>query len=361
VRIAVLVPGFMGSALHERGQELWSANFLVNYARLLDDPEFLEWSPGQEPASATLIEDFCVSKRLPWLRKKIWNRLLGFLEADAEFGAPGRILKAGYDWRQSVLDTASDLSDAIDTHIASSPGGDVESPELTFIAHSMGGLVVRCAIAGGLIAPERVDRLIQIGSPLEGSAEAFDGAYRSGRLPFLRELTTLVRWRNAHQFFESLLRSIQTFPSSYQLMPPAGDNFLYFPPTRRENPFDNRFPSSIPSSLRATAVAAHTALQGAEGVIAANGIASHTVYSDWNQASVDLVYHVMTTAGSAPGYRILDVEDETREGDGTVAAASASGSSATSRQWPLKNVDHAYMCHEKKVVEYLRTILDEPR
>ncbi|MGA8221597.1 MAG: hypothetical protein WB780_08075, partial [Candidatus Acidiferrales bacterium] len=107
-----------------------------------------------------------------------------------DFGDPSKIIGVGYDWRQSNLDSADDLAAQITKFLGSAiskPPPPNEERRLTFIMHSMGGLVVRIAIARDLIDSGWIDRLIHIGSPLYGAQSAFGSLYRGGDiLPLTR-------------------------------------------------------------------------------------------------------------------------------------------------------------------------------
>lgn len=74
-----------------------------------------------------------------------------------------------YDWRQDNAKSAEQLKNYIDLVAAVHPGSQVD-----IIAHSMGGLVARRYIIDN---PDRVDRLITLGTPFLGAPKTIPGMY----------------------------------------------------------------------------------------------------------------------------------------------------------------------------------------
>jgi hypothetical protein len=351
----------MGSVLYyerapDRRQEIWGANFRENYVRLLSNPTLLNWSGNV--AQASLLENIHGSNVVPWPKVRLWQRLLDFLGEHPEFGQPERLVKIGYDWRRSLPESATDFAATLRTRAAAAAGTSGKEVRFTFITHSMGGLLLRCAIGQGAIDPRAIDRVIHIGAPLEGAPSAFLAAYQSGGLPFLQELSRLIKWRNAQQFFDILLKNVQTFPSIYQLMPPVGRNFLFFSLDNRANPLDPSQAAYIPPNLRQLAIEAHSILVDAERTIIKSGVKVYTIHTELHSTRpTDIVFRVQPLPPPTTSYRVLEVVGRTREGDGTVPAESARGGHAGSYPKPLANVTHASMCNNEKVVDLLPTIL----
>ncbi len=119
-----------------------------------------------------------------------------------------------YDWRTDLGAPARALAARLAAESA---------PEIAIIAHSMGGLIGRRAMA--LPGFERVRRFITLGVPHHGSFGAVQAI--RGTYPVVRRLAALDRVHDA----ESLAtRVFSTFPSIHQLLPtlslhPAGDLF----------------------------------------------------------------------------------------------------------------------------------------
>jgi hypothetical protein len=359
-RVAVVIPGIMGSSLYYsqgRGQryEIWGEDFYENYKRLLSNSTLLRWDGT--PAESSLLESVYPSTRIRLKKIPLWEALLGFLNKHPEFGNNGQTLKHSYDWRQSLLETARHLGERIDRHtedLVSRRGLADEDLRYVFFTHSMGGLVVRIALALGALDPVKVDRIVHIGTPLRGAPAAFRSAYERGSLPLLRELFRIFYRKNEERFFEHLLRNIRTFPSIYQLMPPAHEEYLFYSPGHRSNPLGEH---SICDDKRELANQAHQRLTEGEEVITAHNIKTYTIYSESHtKCKTDREYEVQQLGQPEPGYRIFNVIS-TDMGDGTVLKWSAEGSGYNCKRKPLQNVTHAYMCNQSRVVELLPGIL----
>jgi hypothetical protein len=360
-RVAVVVPGIMGSVLYyanASGQrhEIWSENFLQNYDRLLSNPAVLRWNG--RPAESSLLENIYVSHFLPFPKVRIWKKLLQHLEGHGEFRNDDQMLKYSYDWRQSLLETAQHLGQRLDQHAnrligqQSVPHTDVR---FVFLTHSMGGLVVRLALALNVLDPAAIDRIVHIGSPLEGAPVAFHSAYKSGSLPLLKELSDLFHWKNKEDFFSNLLDNVRSFPSIYQVMPPANQNYLFYTWSHRSNPLTE---GCMPADKRQLANEAHQRLREAKEMIIKHNIETFSIYTEsHHQRDTDLEYRVQQLGAPNPGYEVTAVHARTDRGDGTVPELSAKGSDYSCKPNPVVNVSHAYMCNNKKVVQLLPGIL----
>ena len=130
---------------------------------------------------------------IAYLRLKLRLQRAGY---DAEFHP--------FDWRRSIDELGAELK-------AKLKGRDGEGTAL--VAHSMGGLVARSALAQGA----RCRRLVMLGTPNHGSFApvlAFRGTY-----PVVRKIGWLDRKHTA----EELARDVfSTFPGLTQMLPFAG-------------------------------------------------------------------------------------------------------------------------------------------
>jgi pimeloyl-ACP methyl ester carboxylesterase len=111
-----------------------------------------------------------------------------------------------YDWRADLRTLASELAARWRS------GADAQ---VTVVAHSMGGLIARAALA--LPGGERVSRMVTLGAPQRGSfgaAQAIRGTY-----PTVRRLAALDRLHDAEYLAQ---RVFATFPSIHQLLPWPG-------------------------------------------------------------------------------------------------------------------------------------------
>lgn len=363
-RIAVIVPGMMGSSLaYPNGSgsvtQIWGSSLYENYIRLIKNSTLLRWDRNNpNPAQASLIDIMHAGKWFPFPRRKLWTGTLEYFSAHDEFGKAGRTLSFGYDWRQSLLDTATALGARLKEYLAEIAGSEQKSVadyQFVFVTHSMGGLVVRIALAQGNLDPASIDRIIHIGSPLEGSADAFGSAYSGPSLPMLRELAPLISWKNAHLFFDLLRSNIRTFNSIYQLMPPLKYDYLYYTQYHRKNPLNENI---IPMAFRRDAQDAHNLINYSDQVIRNSQIKTFTIFTETHgNKKTDLEYQVRQVGAPNHEYEILSVHDDTNEGDGTVGKYSARGNPSICSDKPILNVTHAFMCNSGTVVQLYPTIL----
>src|SRR6516164_5280453 len=125
-RIAVLVPGIMGSALaypsaSDEQQDVWGDDLLNNYQRLFENPAIFCWTGT--PANATLIRRLYLTRRFPWPKLVLWERLANFFQNHREFGT-SRVVEFPYDWRAPLTDTALALAKTLSREIRTA----VDSP-----------------------------------------------------------------------------------------------------------------------------------------------------------------------------------------------------------------------------------------
>ena len=193
------MPGMLGSVLYYRREpddlELWGENLLENYRRLCDQPSTLDWLQNARPASSRLLKSIRTSRCLPFVKSTIYEKL-----AACARGLPdiSRVIECSYDWRDSVLNSCGNVTNTVRQSLST----DLDKParageqKLVFLAHSLGGLVVKSAVAKGLIHPSRIDRIVYIGSPLYGAPAAFRSMYSEVTLPlFLNSRLCSEPWK----------------------------------------------------------------------------------------------------------------------------------------------------------------------
>ncbi|MBV6415900.1 MAG: hypothetical protein CMLOHMNK_00423 [Steroidobacteraceae bacterium] len=190
-----------------------------------------------------------------------------------------------YDWRRSVAGLGREFADAL----ARDP-----SPRVQVVAHSMGGLVARAALA--LPGNERIERLVMLGTPNSGSfapVQALRGTYS-----VVRKLAMLDQFHTA----ETLASEVySTFPGLYELLPAEG--------TTRIDLFDPAvWPATGPRPDPELLAGARSALRGL-----AHADARMTLIAGIGRPTVTGVER----AGAEFAYAV------TRDGDGTVPLALA--------------------------------------
>lgn len=189
-RLAVIVPGIMGSQLGRPRPAPWPADLLwidpvdVSGGRLHE----LRWpdTQGTDALGCIPYTYFALKLRL---------EIAGFTT-----------LIHSYDWRADIASAGAALAARLRAHPAR---------EIMLVAHSMGGLLARAALAQpGL---QRVRRLVTLGTPHQGTLAAVQALRAT--YPTVRRLAALDPLHSAETLTEQVFRS---FPSLYDLLPAEG-------------------------------------------------------------------------------------------------------------------------------------------
>jgi pimeloyl-ACP methyl ester carboxylesterase len=191
-----------------------------------------------------------------------------------------------YDWRLPVVESGRALAEKLSA---------VRPARCALVAHSMGGLVARAALA--LPGTDHVERVVLLGTPNGGSFAAVQAL--RGTYAVVRKVARLAPEASA----ESLAAEIfSTFPSLYELLPAETG-------TRNTDLLDERaWPTSAPRP-RPPLLQAARALKG------------QLAPADRRFAVIAGVGVATVTAVARRGNQFLYTV--TRRGDGTVPAASA--------------------------------------
>ena len=222
--LVVVVPGITGSALADAdGREFWgvSPGGLTRAIRTLGGSiKQYTLAPDQGDAPAPdgvratgLIGAMHVIPGL-WTPVLGYQPLLDFLR-EPRFGltparlhgtdaSPGNLLLFPYDWRLSNRHTATLLRAEVDRALSRWREQHPDA-KVTFICHSMGGLITRYYL--DVLGHQDIARaVITLGTPHRGALDALEqivNGVRRGKGPLKLDLTTFGR----------------SLPSSYQLLP----------------------------------------------------------------------------------------------------------------------------------------------
>ncbi|MEU7476082.1 hypothetical protein AB0A63_08865 [Lentzea sp. NPDC042327] len=208
--LVVVLPGILGSTLRDEDGMVWEVSgraalravlSLGRSLRRLTLPEGIgDEHPGDGVEPVALMADLHVVPGI-WTPLKGYDRLtrrLGSLGYTAE---KGTLLLFAYDWRLSNRYNGALLARRVDEAL-DRLGPDAK---VTFVCHSMGGLVARWCIEQCGMA-ERTAKLITIGTPYRGAAMALEqlvNGVRKGLGPLAADLTGFAR----------------SLPSLHQLLP----------------------------------------------------------------------------------------------------------------------------------------------
>jgi hypothetical protein len=195
----VLVPGIMGSHLFLKGWTVWADSFTA--VRLILNPSLLNPWISLDPGPPL---------------NRFYGSLVRFF-AQKQYDDDDLFL-FGYDWRSGIINGAIALARFVQEKVQR-----LRSP-IVFIAHSLGCLLVKWAIAEGLIPVQLVKLVVAAGPPTLGSANAFKSLIEvpdiSTHLNLLLRSMRFVHPTLADQLTIPLLRSLMVVQSLLELMPP---------------------------------------------------------------------------------------------------------------------------------------------
>jgi pimeloyl-ACP methyl ester carboxylesterase len=344
---ALVLPGLMGSCLRLRDtmQEIWSEDFRANYQRLVNNPAVLRYNGHLADAPAILK-----TARFSFYRKSLFGRMTALLRHHPRFRHEGGLIEFAYDWRADLETTAELLGQALRDRLGDAP--QRWEARLTVVTHSMGALIVRIALARGLIPPSSVREIIQLGPPLRGAASAFRALYQGVGLPLCDYAIDWMWGRNSTLARENLRSVIRTFPSVYQLLPPANDLYLYAGEGRWMNPL---LPDQhvITDDIKSRTEVVHRLIDSATDIIELSGIPHHCLCGLYLGRGTDSAYRVFTDSQ----YEILEpIPYGADDGDATVTLVSSSyhGRYDIAR---VLGVRHSEMCNDRRMIEVLGSVL----
>lgn len=214
--LVIFLPGIMGSVLQKNGKDVWALSAQGAYGALTslgkdltrltlkhDSPDAADL--GDEVVATALFSDVHL---IPGLWKiDGYDKVRAALARRAALRPGENYIEFPYDWRRDNRSSARKLEKNLPAWLERwrKMSGNNQA-KVTFIAHSMGGLVARYYIEclGGW---KTTRQLITIGTPFRGSLNALDflsnGHYTDFAGMRIADLSALVR----------------SFSSVYQLLP----------------------------------------------------------------------------------------------------------------------------------------------
>ncbi|GAA4287655.1 lipase/acyltransferase domain-containing protein [Georgenia daeguensis] len=315
--LVVVVPGIMGSVLQDReGREVWSTSLravvggLLTFGRRIRALELPagvgDDHPGDGVRATALMPDLHVVPGLwsveigyaalrDWLRRTFDVVTI----ADATAERPANYLEFPYDWRLSNRYNARALGDAVEPvleRLRAVRGN--EDVGIVFVAHSMGGLVVRyyVDVLGG---HEITRKVVTLGTPHRGALNALESlvnGVRKGFGPVGTDLSAFSR----------------SLPALYQLLP---EYACIAGPSGLLKTTETTVPE-LDTAMTADAMAFHRELEdAARGT--AEVVDAHPVLARTQPTA--------TTARLVDGRvePLLTIDGQDQRGDGTVPRLSA--------------------------------------
>jgi FOG: FHA domain len=190
-RPVVIVPGFMGSELWQGSERIWP-----NVKRLFTHPDHFKLREGDGVEARGIVNEVVIVPNL--IKLEAYGKLVEYLEEGLGYERGKDLLEFGWDFRKDCRISARQLGAAIEAWKV--------PPPITIIAHSMGCVVSRYYVER-LGGKSKVERLLFLGGPLEGSPRA---------------LTCVLSGPNLLPFGfldEKLRRMVAGFPGAYQGLP----------------------------------------------------------------------------------------------------------------------------------------------
>ena len=129
----------------------------------------------------------------------------GYNRFCSTLGKRFNIIKYAYDWRKPLSVLGQELSDALEK---------CKDKDISIVAHSMGGLVVRAALDDTKKKFPNVKRIITLGTPHRGSYAPLSAIRGTGKL--LRKVARIIPSQTAEDIAKTSLR---TMPGFYDLLP----------------------------------------------------------------------------------------------------------------------------------------------
>lgn len=347
-RLAVIIPGIMGSILYGRNSALWSDSISDNYRRMISNPAQLQWT-GEAAPRAELWEYVRLGP-LRFVKVKLWERTLRYLQSHQEFGRD-RIIACPYDWRQSLQTAATTVIRLIEQRVRRKLALEPNSmaPRLVLLTHSMGGLLLRVGVAKGELHPSWIDRVVHMAPPLLGAPVAFRSMVQQTTMPLLNEILRMSHMRNYPLFAMHMYRAFQTFPSMYELMPPKHVAYIVEGGLTQTNPLSETF---LNEELISKAIATHTLIDKANDLFNQFKVKVFVIATDFHQKRrTDWEYRVQPLPAPTNSYSILE-RYESMFGDGTVLSFSAS-SAPGAEILRIADVEHAMVPNSRQAVSLL--------
>jgi hypothetical protein len=225
---------------------------------------------------------------------------------------------------------------------------------LSFVCHSMGGIVAAVALVRGHINPDNVDHFISIGTPFLGAPAAFRALYDLGYLPGLDWVERVVNFcRRRRASRKNMLDAFQSFPSTYQLLPHSDEHFVDIIGKGKIHPFDvmdNRYTKQ--------AIALHQQMQRFNGSIDEYHRTNKIQFCFIHANDPDTTDSIFRASQMGTGFDKVQCRYRT-EGDGTVEDVSGSLHYEQDNV-AVEGVKHGYMCENRRVVDIVMARLGRP-
>ena len=362
----------MGSSLHQNSpsgnKTLWSEDILPSLKQLNGKAAILQYQPTNSVSAGNVLEEIRIGAWKIVLCKLLRDEIKKFSE-DQGFEYD----EFPYDWRQNLFDSSQQLGawlsskHGISDDMVEDSDGSI-TKELNIITHSMGSIVAALSLMKGHIQPRKVRRIISIGAPFLGAPVAFQALYTTGYLPFMKWIEKWVnKGGNRRARRDAILEALQSFPSTFQLMPHQAHPLVRIRGAGWVHPLSGNIMSS---TLKSLVLQTHSFLQNYENFLKTNQISYHFIYGTSPQRFVTRLLGSDNTpnqfkasygparSGFSSTYTKVKTVGST-VGDGTVPVDSAAihDTSDLTTRTGIPGVKHAYMCNDNTIVDKIKQLL----
>ncbi|MGW4125888.1 esterase/lipase family protein [Nocardia sp. NPDC004711] len=311
--LIVVIPGIMGSTLEKDGKPFWSnrlgalADSILHLNRNVDYLCVPDGLGDDHPDDGVVPTDLMGNIHVvPGLWSPVQGygtlvsrlRRIGFNDIPNSSSAPNLVLFP-YDWRLSNRYNARRLKTVVERALTRwrEAAPQNQQAQVTFVCHSMGGLVARwyIAVEGGA---EVTNKLITFGTPYRGSLKAVL-TLANGPVPALAKVGV-----NLHP-------AVLSLPSTHQLLP----SYACVERDGELHHIDVQEVPGVPSKAVTDAMNFYRCLEAAE---------LHTEYNPMRHAVIGTMQRTITSLTVTNGNLVVNhtLNGEDHGGDGTVPAAS---------------------------------------
>jgi pimeloyl-ACP methyl ester carboxylesterase len=374
-QLTVFIPGIMGSSLAQSSPtgattQLWDENGFSSLSQLAGQPALLQYASPAPGSSGPAVSAGGVMHRIQFTR--VFGRdLCVLLHKEMEALEKAKVFEYAefaYDWRQDIFDAAEQLGAWLAAkHGFSDDAAGKQKPggprEINIITHSMGSLVAAIALMEGRVHPGNVRRLISVGAPFAGAPASFAALYSTGYLPFMEWVDMWVnKGKDPKDRRKAIRDAVQSFVSSYQLLPHQADAFVKVRGAGWQHPFSSNI---IQYEMQTAAKKAHKLMDDFEDFLKKNSVNYHFIYSAspkrfWFDSGDTPLRYKTRYVPSGPVSTFGGISPEqSASGDGTVPAESAAlyKRSDLITRTGIPGVRHAYMCNDRTVVDRIKQLL----
>ena len=343
--LLLFIPGTMGSCLRLRSAtedpptKLWHERPAQSLSQLAKNPVLYKWNPN------TSIEAYSVLSHVEYFFRRV--DIYGELRNTLQKLEPYEYIEFPYDWRQDIRDTAKQLGNFVSNKLGNYY--QYNTRRISIIAHSMGGLIGALALLNAYIPASRIRKFISIATPYYGAPCAFKALSEIGYLPGLTWLDRTLNWRKDRRKCQQiLLQAFRSFSSTYQLLPPVGNNYVDLEDGRTTNPLRE---TVWDRPMSEAAIETHNQLASfPEFLIKNPTIQHHFIYGDYPDNTDRLYSAKVSPCGTA--YTDLNCF-KTTHGDGTVPVSSSSVKTSAVATAAIVGAIHAYMSVDPRTLELL--------